>query len=647
MEDKYGGAFMEPNNRREKVSNNIRKDATRKTTLINRAVFRKMDWSKIKREDNLVKEGMLASAGLFVIEGEDGLTPVWDLSKYEFLLTNHIPSTVNPKLWVQGNFNLVAGLFQVTDSIFQVRGFDLANMTFIKGNTGWIIIDCLSTKETAEAALEFVDAYFGKIPVSSVIITHSHADHYGGVSAVIDHFANEEVDIYVPKNFSDHVIEENVTAGVAMARRGLYQFGTILPRDEKGQIDVGIGKGSPIGTVTFTQNVQEINEQYVKKVVDGIKMEFLLALDTEAPSEMFVYIPSEHALCIAEDANATIHNLYTLRGAKVRDAVAWAQSLQNAIDLWGDTLTSVFGVHNWPRFGNAAAIDYLEKQRDVYQYINDQTLRLINQGYTIEEVGRMVKLPDSLADEWYNSGFYGTVNNNAKAVYQRYMGWYNSNPVDLNKLFPEDSAKKYVEYMGGEDSILAKARESFNNGEYQWVAEVTKQVIYANPKNREAKLLCADALEQLGYIQESGVWRNEYLMGAQELRYGVISPRASFITEDVLNNIPLGKILYLLSIRIDGLKAGDFDYKINFIIPDRYEAASTEIKRGVFRYLNDDLAEDAAVTVTMPKEVLYELATTNEKPDSSKMLVEGDIYKWYAFLSLIDMVDPAFNIVTP
>jgi alkyl sulfatase BDS1-like metallo-beta-lactamase superfamily hydrolase len=362
---------------------------------------------------------------------------------------------------------------------------------------------------------------------------------------------------------------------------------------------------------------------------------------------MFVYISGEHALCIAEDCNATLHNLLTLRGSKVRDAVAWAKSIQKAIDLWGGTLTSVFGVHNWPRFGNQASIDYLEKERDIYQYINDQTLRLINKGYTIEEVGRMVKLPDSLADEWYNGEFYGTVIHNAKAVYQRYLGWYNGNPADLNKLPPEESSKKFVDYMGGESIVLSKARKSFEDGEYQWVAEVVKQVIYANPDSTEARLLCADALEQLGYIAESGPWRNEYLMGAQELRHGIIPTSGSFISEDVLNNLPLSDVLYLISIRIDGPGAGDLDYKINFIIPDREEKASTEVKRGIFRYLGASPANDAAVTAIMPKAALYALTTTNEEPDSSDIIVEGDVQKWVLFLSLRDKIDPDFNIVTP
>lgn len=625
----------------------LRKNATSKTALINEETYRKIDWLKVNVENNLAKAGMVANANLPVVKKENALMPVWDLKKYAFLLSNYIPYTVNPKLWIQGNLNLNTGLFKVTDNIYQVRGFDLANMTLIKGDTGWIVMDCLGSKETAEAALKFAESYIGELSVSAVVITHSHEDHYGGILGVLDHNAKENIKIYAPQNFIHSALEENVNVGVAMSRRGIYMYGVELPRDEKGTIDNGIGKGQSIGTVTFTKNIEEINDQYVEKVIDGVTMEFQLALDTEAPSEMLIYIPSEHSLCIAELCNATLHNLLTPRGAKIRDPIAWAKAIQNAIDLWGEDLTSVFGVHNWPRFGNQLCMEYLEKQRDCYQYLNDQTLRLMNRGYTLEEVGRMIKVPQSLTEEWYNSQFYGTVIHNAKAVYQKYLGWYNGNPVDLNKLLPEESAKKYVEYMGGENSILEKARKSFVDGEYQWVAEVTKHVIYANPDNKEAKLLCADALEQLGYVAESGPWRNEYLMGAQELRYGILPTEGEFISNDVLNNLPLGDVFYLLSIRIDGVKAGDLNYKMNFIIPDREEVASTEVKRGIFRYLSNKLVEDAEVTVTMPKEILYELATTNKKLESSKVIVEGETNKWKLFLSLQEPLNHNFNIMTP
>lgn len=632
----------------EKELNSLRKKATLKTKLINKEIYKRMNWNKIKKEKKLTETGLLVNTHLPVIRKETSKVPVWNLKRYAFLLEdNKIPATVNPKLWEQGKINLTTGLFKITDKVYQVRGYDIANMTFIRGNTGWVVIDALTCKETAEASIKLVNSYFGEIPISAVIITHSHVDHYGGSLGILSYLINENTKFIVPKNYVNSVANENVYAGVAMLRRAKYQYGIELPRDEKGQIDIGIGKGLSSGMVTFHENVEEILKDYEVKIVDGVAIEFLLALDTEAPSEMFLYLPCEHALCVAEDCNATLHNLITLRGAKARDAVAWAKCIQTAIDKWGNDLSTVYGVHNWPRFGRESCIEYLEKQRDIYQYINDQTLRLMNQGYTMEHVGRMVKVPESLAGEWYNSEFYGTINHDAKAVYQRYLGWYNSNPVDLNKLFPEESAKKYVEYMGGEDRVLRKAQKAFQNGEYQWVAEITKQVIFKNPKNKSAKLLCADALEQLGYIAESGAWRNEYLKGAWELRHGIIPAAGSIITDDVLNNLPLGDVLYLFSIRIDGFRAGNLDYKINFLIPDRKEAASTEIKHGIFRYLSDELAKDAVVTVTMPKEVLYELANTNKKPDESKIVVEGDILKWKLFLSLKDKINPNFNIVTP
>ncbi len=631
--------------------NRRRKNATLKTKLINKEAYKNIDWKKLKKEKKLAKDNIVVDVPLPVIRREDSLIPVWNLKRYAFLLKDTTPDTAHPKLWQQGKLNLNSGLFKVTDKIYQIRGFDLANMNLVRGDTGWIIIDCLTSKETAEAAIKLAKEHFGDITISAVIITHSHVDHYGGIQGVLSEDTEKNIKVYAPQGFTDAVIEENINAGVAMSRRGLYMYGEALLRDKKGQIDSGIGKYVSLGSITFLNNVHEISpvsdDVYVQKEIDGVTMQFLLTKDTEAPSEMDIYIPSEKSLCIAENCSASLHNIYTLRGAEVRDPVAWAKDIQKAIDLWGDTLTTVFGVHTWPRFGNKYCLEYMEKQRDLYQYINDQTLRLINKGYILEDVGRMVKFPESLSDEWYNSPFYGTVDHNAKAVYQKYMGWYDGNPVNLNKLFPEESAKKYVEYMGGEDVVLEKAKKSFLKGEYQWVAEVTKQVIYANPDNKDAKFLCADALEQLGYIAESGPWRNEYLMGAQELRYGNTPMPGTVITDDVLDAIPLEKVLYLFSIRIDGLKAGDFDFKINFIIPDREEAASTEVKRGIFRCLSDNLAEDADVTVIMSKKTLYDLATTNNRPDSSSIVVEGDICKWQLFLWTQDSINTDFNIMTP
>lgn len=630
--------------------NPFRKDATLKTKMINKEVFDQIDWRKLDIEKELAQKNVVVDVPYPVVRREGSPIPVWDLRRYRFLREDEMPCTTNPKLWEQGMMNLNAGIFQVTDRIYQVRAYDLANMSLIRGDTGWIVIDCLSSMETAKAAIELVNCYFGVIPIKAIIITHSHADHYGGVVGVLESCA-EDVKVYAPEGFTDAVIEENVNAGTAMSRRGIYMYGELLLRAKKGQIDSGIGKYVSLGTQTLTDNITEImpikNQEYVEKVIDGVTLQFQLTPNTEAKAEMNIYIPSEKSLCITENCTVSLHNLYTLRGAEVRDPVAWAKFLQQAMDLFGKELTSLFAVHNWPRYGNKTCLEYIGKHRDMYQYINDQTLRRINQGYTIDEVGKMVKFPKSLSNEWYESPFYGTVSHNAKAVYQKYIGWYNGNPVDLNKLLPEDAAKKYVEYMGGEDCVIEKAKQSFCLGEYQWVAEVTKQVIFANPENREAKLLCADALEQLGYIAESGPWRNEYLMGAQELRFGKIPLPGTTVTTYILDAIPLQNVLHLLSIRVKGIEAGDFDYKINFIIPDREEVASTQIKRGIFRYLSDKLALDAAVTVTMPKEALYELAATNEEPDSSQIIVEGDEKKWLMFLAVRDDIDTNFNIVTP
>ncbi|GEN52224.1 alkyl/aryl-sulfatase [Halobacillus faecis] len=628
----------------------LRKHATRKTQKINELIKKSIPWEKLKIEQEWAVRNALKSVSLPVIKPDDSLLPVWDLKRYEFLLKDKLPPSVNPKLWYQGKLNLNAGLFQVTENIYQVRGYDLANLSIIRGKTGWIVIDCLTSKETAEAAFELIDSYFGEFPVSAIIFSHSHVDHYGGVDGVLNSGTTDDVKIYAPSGFLSAALEENVTAGVAMSRRGFYMYGEVLPRGEKGQVDSGIGKYVSTGVVTLVNSAEEIsplkNEPYVEKVIDGVRVQFQITPDTEAPAEMNTYFPEEKSLCIAENCTASLHNIYTLRGAEVRDPVAWAKYIQQAIELFGDTMTYVFEVHNWPRHGKEYCIDYMEKQRDMYQYINDQTLRLINQGYTIDQVGRMVTFPESLKDEWFNSSFYGTVNHNSKAVYQKYMGWYNGNPVDLNKLLPEESSKKYVDFMGGEDEVIKKAKESFREGDYQWVAEVTKHVIFANPSNKKAKYLCADALEQLGYIAESGPWRNEYLMGAQELRYGIIPIQQSTITTEVLDIMTLEQVLNMLSIRINGLIAGEYDFKLNFIIPDRKEEALTEIRRGIFRYLTNELKE-GQVKVIMSKETLYELATTNNRPSPSSIKVIGDIQKWHQFLWALDQIDTDFPIMTP
>lgn len=630
----------------------LRKPATDKTKLLNDEAYKSIDWEKLQEEQALVNGRLIVDAGLPVVGNENSFIPVWNLERYEFLLDDSIPDTVHPKLWEQGKMNIKAGLFQVTDNIYQVRGFDLANMSLVRGNTGWIVIDCLTSEETAKAALDLVSNKFEKRPVSAIIITHSHVDHYGGVQGVLNYNENHsQPKVYVPKGFLPAVIDENVNAGVAMSRRSDYMYGETLPRDAKGQIDCGIGKYASIGTVGLTDYLEVIkkggSKSYSEKVIDGVTLQFHLSPDSEAPSEMSIYVPEEKSLCIAEMCSASLHNVYTLRGAEVRDPVAWANHIQEAIDLFGGTLTSVFSVHNWPRFDNETCLTYLSKQRDLYQFLNDQTLRFINKGYTIDEVGRMIKFPKVLAEEWYNSPFYGTIHHNVTAIYQKYMGWFNGNPIKLHPLLPRDSATRYVAYMGGEDNVLKMAKKSYCEGEYQWVAEVLKQVIYANPDNTKARELCADALEQLGYVAESGPWRNIYLMGAFELRFGKLPITKTTVTTETLDNIPLKNVIEILSLRIDGMKAAHMDFKLNFFISDRNEKASTEIKHGIFRYLSNQADVEADVTVTMPKEELYKLATTNKRPIGSNIILQGDRYKWLMFLSVYDSIDETFSIMTP
>ncbi|WP_212696585.1 alkyl/aryl-sulfatase [Vallitalea pronyensis] len=634
---------------KKRLLNLIRKRATPKTSRINQQSFKAMNMSKLAVEEQLAVRHMIKRTIPF-IRNKTIPIPAWNLRPYEFLFENNGADSVNPKLWQQGRMNALAGLFQVTEQIYQIRGYDLANMNLIKGHTGWIVIGCLSSEETARAAIQFAKEQIKDFSISAVIITHSHADHYGGVLGVLDEADSKALYVYVPQGFMHAVIEENVYAGIAMSRRGLYMYGEILPRDPRGQIDCGIGKYVSLGNQTLTNRLIHIDNKnpklsYTQKTIDGIPMQFQLTPDTEAPAEMNIYFPQQKTLCMAENCSVTMHNIYTLRGAKIRNPVAWAYYIQEAIDAFGKDLAYIFQVHNWPRIGHDDCIDFMEKQRDLYQYLNDQTLRLLNKGYTIDNIGKVLTLPDSLGDEWFNSQFYGTVNTNAKGIYQRYIGWYSGNPVDLNPLTPEEAGRKYLEYMGGEERMLEKATEDFKKGEYQWVAQAMKHIIYHNPDNKKAKELCADALEQLGYIAESGAWRNEYLMGAFELRFGAIKMLGSTITDDVLNALPLQNVLYLMSIRIDGVRAGDYNFTLGFHIKDTEQTAYTELKRGIFRYLGADALYEPDVMLLMTRKELYTLSTTNKVPKT--IVVLGDLKKWDAFLDVLEDINPSFNIMTP
>lgn len=628
-------------------SNEEKKEAMPLTAEWNAKIEDSLNWERIKEEETLAKKGLIAEKKALVIPRADGKGAAWDMSAYDFL-KGKSPATVNPKLWEHAKLNMNIGLYQVTDNIYQVRGFDLANITFINGKDGYIVIDPLTSSETAGAAYNFVKEELGDRPVSAVIFTHSHVDHYGGVNGVINPTANIKPTVYAPSGFIDAVAEENLYAGSAMGRRSYYMYGTTLERGEKGQIDGGLGKYAANGTqglltpdVTITQPTETL-------IVDGIEMVFQLTNGTEAPSEMNIYIPSEKSLCIAENCTATLHNLYTLRGAQVRDPEKWADYLDQTASLFGQDLTSVFSTHNWPRFGNKESLDYMQSQRDCYQYIKDQTLRLMSQGYTIDEVGRMVALPKTLSNQFFNGEFYGTVSHNAKAVYQKYLGWYDGNPVNLNKLLPEDSAKKYVEYMGGSDEILKRASADYDKGEFQWVAEVTKQIIFSEPDNKQAKLLCADALEQLGYMSESGPWRNEYLFAAEELRNGINLPFTKIVFKpEVYDAMDMKQLASMIAIRLNGEKAEGKNLIFHIETTDSARKGSFHLRNSVLAYLGSESTAQADFTVKMPQNSLYLLSSGAEGEltytvEPSSMQDEFD-----AFLKMLDTADIQFPIVTP
>ena len=487
-------------------------DATAMTRQSNASVARQLPFQDSEDFED-ARRGFVATLPDATIRSADGRV-VWSLKGYEFL-TDEPPPTVNPSLWRVARLNLNHGLFKVAERIYQIRGFDISNMDIIEGGAGLIVIDPLVSAEVARAGLELYYQHRPRKPVVAVIYTHSHVDHYGGVKGVVseDEVRSGKVTVLAPEGFLEEAVSENVFAGNAMGRRAIYMFGILLPKGERGQLDSGLGKTTSVGTVTLIPPTDLVKKTGETRTIDGVEMTFQMAPRTEAPAEFLIHFPQLRALCAAEDATHTLHNLYTLRGAQVRDAKSWWKTLNESVVLFGGKTDVVFAQHQWPTWGQKKVLDYLRKQRDLYKYIHDQSLRLMNHGYTMLEIAEMVKLPRSLDREWYNRGYYGSVNHDAKAVYQRYLGWYDSNPANLHSLPPEEAAKKYVEFMGGPAAVIARARESFNKGEYRWVAQVMNHVVFADPENRQARELQAAALEQLGYQAENPTWRNEYLIG--------------------------------------------------------------------------------------------------------------------------------------
>jgi alkyl sulfatase BDS1-like metallo-beta-lactamase superfamily hydrolase len=628
------------------------KDATPITHELNRAALETLPFSDTRDFED-ARRGFLGTLPEVEIKNDEGRV-VWSLRDYAFLRKEVAPPTVNPSLWRQAQLNMNHGLFQVTDRIYQIRGFDLSNMTIIEGANGIIVIDPLISTEVARAGLELYRHHRGQRAVTAIIYSHSHADHYGGVRGVVEDedVLAGRVEIWAPDRFMEEVVSEVVLAGPAMRRRAQFQFGNTLPKGPRGQVDAGLGKGQSSGTVTLIPPTRIIRAAIETHRLDGVEIVFQLAPETEAPAEMHMFYPELRALNLAENATHNLHNTYPLRGAQVRDANAWAKYLNEAFDRFGHRVDVVFAQHHWPVWGNAHVLDYLGKQRDVYKYLHDQTVRLMNHGYKAAEIAERLTLPKSLASTWHTRGYYGTVSHNVKAIYQRYLGWYDANPANLNPLPPVERARKYVEYMGGADAVIRRALAEFESGEYRFVAEAMSHVVFADPANADARRLGADALEQLGYAAESATWRNAYLLGARELRQGspATVPRAA-ISPDIVRALSLDLFFDYLGVRMNGEKAEGRRIVINWLLSDLGQRYVVNLENCALTYLADRHSDRADATVTLDRAALSRVVlrelTFADAVERDLIRVEGDHEKVAALFGLLDDFVPMFEVLEP
>ncbi|MBE2179357.1 MAG: MBL fold metallo-hydrolase [Chthoniobacterales bacterium] len=578
---------------------------------------------------------------------------VYDAAQFELPLDKAAPDTVNPSFWRISQLNGINGLFKVVDGIYQVRGADLSVISFIEGKEGVTIVDPLVSAETAKMALDLYAKHRPGHPVKAVIYTHSHVDHFGGVRGIVseEDVKSGKVKIYAPTGFTEEAVSENVMAGNAMSRRASYMYGNVADKGEQGSLGTGLGPSTSSGNVTLLLPTDLITTTGEKKTIDGLEYQFLMAPGSEAPAEMMFFIPELKAFCPAEDCTHTLHNFYTLRGAKTRDSRKWVTYLTQAIDMWGAEWEVMFAPHHWPTWGNARITEAVEKYRDAFKYIHDQSLHLANQGYTMLEIAEKLKLPPELAANWATRGYYGSVSHNSKAVYNLYLGFFSGNPADLHPLPPAESAGKYVDAMGGADAVVGKAQKAYDAGDYRWVAELLKQVVYADPGNRKARNLQADAFEQLGYQAESGPWRNFYLSGAKELRDGVKKTATpDTASADIERAMSLDQIFDYLAIRLDGPRAAGREMTLNFKFTDTNQDYTLQLKNGVLNAF-PKLAGKPDATYTLTRADLDNALLGQSKIEDlvkeGRVKVEGEPGKVSELLGLLDTFDFWFDIITP
>ena len=624
------------------------KGASEITAQRNQAVYDQLDFDD-QRELEFAQRGLICAPESLELKDESGKV-IWSQDAYSFLEDADAPDTVNPSLWRNTQLNHIYGLFEVTDSIYQVRGYDISNITFVRGETGWIVFDPLISVECARAAKELVDEQLGEYPIMGVIISHSHVDHFGGIKGIVseEEVLERNIPIIAPEGFEAYAISENVYAGTAMGRRAAYQYGTLLDKDAQGAMSVGIGLNQSRGTLSYISPNDIITTTGETRVIDGVTFVFQMTPGTEAPTEMNTWLPEKKALWLAENCTGTLHNLYTLRGAQVRDGNAWANYIMEALALYGGEAEVVFQSHNWPHWGNDVIEQYMTNTAAVYKFIHDQTLFYINQGYTETEIADMIRLPADLEQVWYTRQYYGTLKHNVKAVYQKYMGWYDANPVHLDELTPTAYAQKLVAYLGDTDKVLQMAREDFEKGEYQWVAQITNTLVYADPDNLEARWLCADALEQLGYQAESGPWRNAYLTAAQELRSDE-APASNPMSGAAEMQMKMGVDLMLeyLGIRLDSNAAEDLNGVINLNVTDTREQFVVTLRAGVLLYQEGVQSDEADAVWSMPKAALFALLQGNADGVRQAAQLEGGEALLDALCEHIVIFTPDFAIIEP
>lgn len=627
------------------------KPATEATKKINQGFINKLDFTDRRSFDN-AKKGFIATLNPITIAHDSGSRAAFDLEGLSFL--NEEPAeTVNPSLWRQAQLNaLNHGLYEVVPGIYQIRSFDIANMTLIKSDSGWIIIDPLTSTEASRTGLALANKELGERPVVAVIITHSHADHFAGILGVMSHEDAEsgKVAMIAPEHFVNEALSENVLAGNVMSRRATYMYGNLLPSSPTGFVTTGLGAALSMGNTGFIIPNDLIKETGETRHIDGVDIEFQMTPGSEAPAEMVFYFPQFKALCMSEITSHHLHNLYTPRGAQVRDALAWAAQINESIDLFGDRLEVEFASHHWPIWGRQEAIEYLKKQRDMYKYIHDQTLRLANHGYIKEEIAEQIKLPESLGKEFYNRDYYGTVHHNARAVYVKYLGFFDGNPATLFPLPPTEVATRYLEFMGGADAIVEKARGCFDAGDYRWVAEVLNHVVMAEPDHFNARALQADTLEQLGYQSESGPWRNFYLCGALELRQGLPKGAAFGATASMAKSMPLENLYQTMAVRLNGPSADGLVIHLNLDFTDS-EPTLLSIENAVLHAFTGKQHQKPNATLRMSAVNFKFMMTGNTDAmqllESGELEMSGDFEALGKFRELFDQFERRFPIVTP